>query len=57
VIRTVDSFYPSVDGASGVIGMTDALEDERQLCERTQPWKCGPAQLREVPRCPYLLYA
>ena len=29
VIRTVDSVDPSVDGASGVIGMTDALEDER----------------------------
>ena len=31
VIGTVDSFDPSVDGPSGVIGMTDALEDERQF--------------------------
>ena len=42
VIRTIDSVNASVDGASGVVGMTDALQDERQFSEGTQPGQVIP---------------
>ena len=42
VIRAVDPVHPAVDGPAGVVGMADALEQQRQFGQRPQPGQVVP---------------